>query len=387
MRFGLYGIYGTYNFGCEAIVRGTYAYLKGKYPGCEVLYFSYAYEYDCRTLRDLDLTIIEIKYTRNIFKKIANRIFSLFNSNIHLLMIDYKKLLKNIDVVVSIGGDIYTIPEHFRKQKKYPYYNSLIHFCDKALRMKKEVMVYGASVGPWGEYSKAVNYYKKAMIKYGAIICREMKSINYLKKLGFNNYSFAPDPAFMVKALEAIPKKKRYLGINLSPLSFHEVNGSYDSNTIVALAKLLDSLYEKYNIEIMLVPHVLSKSINDNDFAFMQKIREKMKHSDGTVIADCSKGFLGIKNQIRECCVVVSARMHCAINAIVEGIPTIFLAYSQKSIGMCEFVYGNTDFVINIKDLSKMLVERLDYMLNNMSLIEYQINKRLQEITEMNSTF
>lgn len=32
MNIGLYGIYGVYNFGCEAIVRGTVQFIERVYP-------------------------------------------------------------------------------------------------------------------------------------------------------------------------------------------------------------------------------------------------------------------------------------------------------------------------------------------------------------------
>ncbi len=380
MRFGLYGIYGTYNFGCEAIVRGTYAFLKNKYPNCEIFYYSYCYAYDSSILSDLDIKIIEVKYTKNILKKILNKLFSALHFKAHLLMIDYKSILNNVDTIVSIGGDIYTIPEHLRKQKKYRYYNSLIHFCNVANKMKKEVVVYGASVGPWGDYSKAVNYYKRAMIKYKAIVCREMKSVDYLTSLGFNNVSFSPDPAFSVKSTNAKPRKRRYIGFNFSPLSFNEVNGSLGLETTTSLANLLDLLYEEYHIDFLLIPHVLSKTCNDNDLLFLESVREKMKYSNNVSIADCSRGFLGIKNQLRDCMMVVSARMHCAINAIVEGIPTLFLAYSQKSFGMCEYVYGNLEYVVGIKDVFQLMPATFNKMFSNLDSIEHQIQKRLIEI-------
>ena len=43
--------------------------------------------------------------------------------------------------------------------------------------------------------------------------------------------------------------------------------------------------------------------------------------------------------------------MHCAINAVSVGVPTIFLAYSKKAYGMVEYVYGNSKWVVPLKDV------------------------------------
>jgi polysaccharide pyruvyl transferase WcaK-like protein len=54
MKVGLYGILGVYNFGCEAIVRGAYNFIRTVYPESEIVYFSYSPEFDKRALADLN---------------------------------------------------------------------------------------------------------------------------------------------------------------------------------------------------------------------------------------------------------------------------------------------------------------------------------------------
>ena len=50
MKIGLYGIYGVYNFGCEAIVRGAVKLIHDLYPSAEIIYFTYNFEYDRNVL-------------------------------------------------------------------------------------------------------------------------------------------------------------------------------------------------------------------------------------------------------------------------------------------------------------------------------------------------
>ena len=71
-------------------------------------------------------------------------------------------------------------------------------------------------------------------------------------------------------------------------------------------------------------------------------------------------GFIGIKKYLIKCDIIISARMHCAINAITCGVPTIFLSYSKKSIGMCEHVYENDSLVIDMnEEFSKEMQEKI----------------------------
>ena len=53
-----------------------------------------------------------------------------------------------------------------------------------------------------------------------------------------------------------------------------------------------------------------------------------------------------------ECSVVISARMHCAINAITEGIPAIFLSYSEKTLGMSKMIYGTEKFALQLNEFN-----------------------------------
>lgn len=357
IRIALYGIQGVYNFGCEAIVRGAYSFVKLLYPDSEVYYYSYASKNDKKVLADLDLQIIPIEMNRNYIKRGVNKIAKTIGYNKRLLLFDINKIINNVDMIVSIGGDIYTIPQVLREKKKYPYYNPLVDFCGKAIKKGKKVIVYGASVGPWGSYRKAINYNVNALRKYKMILCREKESIEYLNNLGLKNVVFFPDPAFQIRLGKC--REKRYIGVNFSPLSLKELYGSYDDAHIEMFAKLMDELYETIGINLLFIPHVLSNSELDNDLIFMKKIAKRMQHQDKVDFADFSKGFIGLKKYISQCYVVVAARMHCAVNAIDENIPAIFLSYSQKSIGMCKYIYGNDKYLINLKDIRSELIDKV----------------------------
>ena len=56
--FLLYGIHGLYNYGCEAIVRGTMAILRDKWPECEIVYASRRPEEDKDILKGEPINVI-----------------------------------------------------------------------------------------------------------------------------------------------------------------------------------------------------------------------------------------------------------------------------------------------------------------------------------------
>jgi polysaccharide pyruvyl transferase WcaK-like protein len=382
MKIGLYGILGTYNFGCEAIVRGARQFINDIFPGAEVIYFSFSYDYDKKSLANTDIQVKAVKEKKSIMKRCINKTLSMTGIPYRVLYFDQKEMLNDIDMIFSIGGDIYTIPEVVRQNMKYNYYNPLVDFCQ---RSKKPVVVYGASVGPWGDYDRAVSYYKKNMKKYRAILCREKSSVDYLHGLDFTNVSFFPDPAFLLG--EGKNYNGENIGFNLSPLSLKELYGQCGEEQIRRFSDLLDRVYEKYNMPLLFIPHVISRFENDNDLIFLKKIKCKMKHSDKVLIADSNNGFMGAKEYLRKCKILVSARMHCAINALEENVPTILLSYSQKSIGMCDYVYNNEKWVLDIKYVEDKLFDLMDEMLLNRDVISTELahsNKRIKSDYDSN---
>lgn len=377
MRIGLYGIGGVYNFGCEAIVRGAYKVIQGLYPGADIVYFSYDPEYDRKILADLDIEVFTIKMNRSFTKRLINKGRQVIGYNKRSFLINFDEMMNRVDSIWSIGGDIYTIPAVLRTNRKYPYYNSLVDFCDTAIANGKEVIAYGASVGPFGDYKRAISYYRDNLSRYTKIVCREYATLKYLNSIGLYNTMFLPDPALQIRGNEGYSEKK-YVGINLSPLSLNEIYGNHDEASIIKFAGMLDKIYLRFKTDLMLIPHVISKDENDDDLRFLMAVKEHVsielqKH---IILADYSGGFIGIKSQLRKCYFVLAARMHCAINAIDENIPAIFLSYSQKSIGMCNYIYQSDKWLLDIRDVEESGLQKITDMMNQKDQVSAYLSER-----------
>ena len=364
MKIGLYGIYGLYNFGCEAIVRGTYKFAKEIYPDAEIIYYSYNYNNDKEILSDLNITIKPIIQRAYFLFRIANKVLELLNINNRILLFAFKEIIEDVDLIISIGGDMYTIPKVVRKNRVYKYYNTLVDFCNTVIENGKDVIIYGASIGPFGNYNKAIDYYRYNLKKYKLIVCREESTIDYLNYLGINNTILLPDPAFLLTK-NYVKETPKYIGINLSPLSLLEMYGEASIISLEKLASVLDAIYEQTGIDLLFIPHVISTQKSDNDLIFLEQLKSYMKpeYQNHVRFANYNRGFEGLKPDISKCFLIVSARMHCAINSVVESIPAIFLSYSQKSVGMCRYVYGSEEWVIGIDDIEKLLIGKILKML------------------------
>ncbi|MCE7700037.1 MAG: polysaccharide pyruvyl transferase family protein [Methanobacterium paludis] len=380
---GLYGIAGVYNYGCEAIVRGTEIILHKKWPDAHIKYASLRPEDDKKRLKGCDVEIISRKIHR--FGSIHR-----FNGLIaYQTGLYFKKpfqedlkWIEDCDVIFSIGGDLYTIPNNYKEPKK-KYYNSLIHFGEAVKAHEKKFVIWGASIGPFEGYPKAKKAFVNQLCQADFIISREPVTTRYLKSLGIKNVTECADPAFAVPKPKDIKKNdlhpKVHIGINLSPLSSSYSFKSNMNDVIKKQADLVTSLIKEFDAQVTLIPHVVCDfDVNDDDLRYLKQIKSQIDIDvkDHVDLIENDIGFLGTKEILSNCDVVIAARMHCAINAISIGVPTIFLAYSKKAYGMAEYVYGNNKWVIPLKDFkNKDIVELINQINTKPSSFLMGLNK------------
>lgn len=377
----LIGIYGLYNFGCEAIVRGTYKLLKEADPNVEIELYTHTLEYDEKVISDLEIKVIQVeKKEFSFIIRILNKLGRILNISKQIRIEKLPESGKE-DIFMSIGGDIYTLPKKDIDIVKYAR-NDLVDQGECILR-KSEMIIWGASIGPFGSKKIVNDYFFTHFRKMKKIIVREHRSYEYLNGSGLNNVLFASDPAFFVKANKPLIEKKNkqlVIGINLSPLSIKEngIDANYDK-----YGKLIDDIISEFKCNIILLPHVISPlSEKDNDFIFLENIKKRVheKNFDKVFMSNFRNGFLDIKNELINCDIVVTARMHCAINAICENIPTIFICYSQKGYGMCEYIYGDKENAVDLKEIDIELITKLKKINENKEQVKKKLKSKVKEI-------
>jgi colanic acid/amylovoran biosynthesis protein len=360
---GLYGIGGVYNYGCEAIVRGTEIILRKTWPDVRIIYASLRPEDDKRRLKGSNVEIIPRKvYPKWTIQWFGNALRTITGIPCPLYREDLS-WVDECDIILSIGGDIYTLPPKYKDRPLFPYYQPLIHFGNIVKKRGKKLVIWGASIGPFDGSPKAKKAFVEHLQTVDLITSREPRTTSYLKSIGIaDNVIEYIDPAFMVpssaeQTISTPSNNKIKIGINLSPLStLYSFGDKERSEAISKQADVIISLINNMDAEVLLIPHVVCDfNINDDDLRYLTAIRNTIPNNllDRVHLIDSDPGFIGTKQILAECDIVIAARMHCAINAVAAGVPTIFVAYSQKAVGMAEYVYGNKEWVIPLKELSE----------------------------------
>lgn len=297
-------------------------------------------------------------------------------------LLESSELLEDKDVIFSIGGDIYTLGN----DNKY-YNKNLANFGNYAERRGIPYVLWGASVGPFTQNPEAERYFRKHLSNISLITVRERDTINYLAKIGVSsNVISCADPAFAVET--GIVKKNSYskdkptIAINLSPLSVRYI-GLTDEQGIEAQTRTIELIIKKYDADVVLVPHVVCDfDERDDDRRYLRRIYESIAqpYRDRVQLVDGDPGFIGLKKVLISCDLVIAARMHCAINAMVAHVPTLLLAYSQKANGMGDYVYHHRDWVLPLSDFcSEKCISKIGDMLDKRPSIQAGLSMRIPE--------
>jgi polysaccharide pyruvyl transferase WcaK-like protein len=390
---GLYGIFGTYNYGTEAIVRGSEKIIHKVLPNAKIIYASHRMEDDKRRLSGCNLEIIPIEKHPLTHPSYVNSAMGYF-TGIYARRLYREKLdwVNRCSVIFTIGGDIY-YPNSKRVSTQY---NFLVHFGENIKNMGKKLVPWGVSMGPYSNV-RAKKYFVNHMRESDLVISREPQTTRYLNSCGLSNVIERPDPAFsLAKPLSELPhyahQEKLVLGINLSPLSsrISYNSGSLDE-VIRKQAKSISQLIGTFNCDVILIPHVFADfDKNDDDLAYLKMIKKNIMNDvkDHVSIIEEDVGFLGIRNILCKCDLVIASRMHCAINAMSMCIPTILLIYSNKALGMAEFVYGNNNYSIQLNDFCTPCIrDVVRSVLENKDIIKKLLETRISEVLNQDYSF
>lgn len=387
LTIALYGIYGVYNYGCEAIIRGTEIILHNIWPDLNIKYISPRVKDDKKRLKGCDLDILPRKKHHLVSIQSLNNISAYYTGFYSKKFYsEYTDWIGDCDAVFSIGGDMYTLPYNYNESKYRKYYNPLIHLGDIVKEKQKKFIIWGASIGPFENNPQTKKIFINHLKNVDLIVSREQMTTSYLNNLKIKkNVIECPDPAFFVPIAQDISLNtfsdidKIRIGINFSPLSIiYGVGKSNQDKFFKEIINIITTLVRELDAEILLLPHVICDfNINDDDQRYLMSIKDNL-HPDiakYVKIVDNDPGFIGIKDKMLTCDIVIASRMHCAINSITLEIPTIFISYSQKSIGMVKFIYGNEDWILTLNQMnSKVLLNMVEFMLKKSKTIKSNLN-------------
>ena len=159
---------------------------------------------------------------------------------------------------------------------------------------------------------------------------------------------------------------------------------SHKINAKEIIKKFINYLIIDKKMKVLLIPHVFELgNINQNDdLSYLSSIKSELGDYNGNLeIINNQYNAAEIKYIISKCSFFLGARMHATIAAISTNVPTIFLTYSNKGIGMSKFIYDNLPLFIQMNDLNLEIIKsKFELLENNESSIRATLKNKIPEI-------
>jgi len=390
---------GCRNRGCEALVLSKIYGFKNHFKNINVEFRLHTNDpaFDSWRLHEFSTSVFSyLIATPNHFNsKIANNL--VYNLLAIFEKITPKKIkgiyfntieqLKESDVIIPTGGDIFTSD----------YHNLRKHLAYILAAKTKKIYLCGHTIGPFNK--KDEKYFKKVIEHIDLITVRESESYEYLKSLNLHTPIYkTADVAFTLPTLKkdtAFSYINKRFGItdqeNLVAISVSQGIIKYSnlhSNTYyMEFAKFVDYL-NTLGKKVLFIPHVMEKNPSNNDVIACENVFKILKKPNMNKIIFGEPSAVELKGIIGICECLIGTRTHSTIASLSQCIPTVSVAYSRKAYGIMKDVFGEEKYesmTVAVKGLKyEKLIEA--YKVAIITPPNYDVIKSIKELAEENFT-
>jgi polysaccharide pyruvyl transferase WcaK-like protein len=134
-------------------------------------------------------------------------------------------------------------------------------------------------------------------------------------------------------------------------------------NYVTAHAKALDYMIQKYNVEVVFLPHDIT-GFKGDDYHVSKCILEEMQNKNHAKMI-CVDNVDEYKSAVEQVEILVSSKMHPAVLASSSGVPAMYIVYDHKQTGFFEHL-GFSELCLNIKSVSySSLVRKMETLWND----------------------
>lgn len=279
--------------------------------------------------------------------------------------------IKNTDILLSGGGSLI---QDITSSKSLWYYLLIIFF---GILLGKKVYIIGQGIGPLEhKYNRLLSRF--ILRRVDLITVRDEDSMIFLKGLNIEkNVILAADPVVNLapcseERLEEILRnegidKGKYIVVCTREWGNNELSR-------VELAKAVDDISKKYNLEVVFLPFYYNK-----DDAESEKVANYLK-SPYKIIKNKyePREILGI---VKNCQLLIGVRLHSLVFALVSLVPFIGISYDPKIDGFLKSI-NLKSFKID-KFSSDELVNYAETILDNRDNFVDNLKIHLEELRKL----
>ena len=299
----------------------------------------------------------------------------------------------NADVILNTGGDVLTEDYGFT----FSHFSNLLF----AILLNKPVIICAESIGPFKrKLNKSIARFVFNRTKL--ITLREERSLKHLQEIGVNKppiyvtadvaFTLEPSSNERIKEIltkEGVDESMPHIGISVSKIisnyGFPELKSHKDKycEYVKLMSKVIDYLVETLNATIVFVPHVIGPGEGNDDRSVADDICKLIKNKDKIVSIKEEYTPEELKGIIGQCDLFIGARMHATIASTSMHVPTVAIAYSDKTHGIIGTMLEYEAYVLDVKDLSyDTLISKIDDAWENREKIRKELEVKIPVVKE-----
>jgi polysaccharide pyruvyl transferase WcaK-like protein len=182
---------------------------------------------------------------------------------------------------------------------------------------------------------------------------------------------------------------KPLIGISVSKIisnyGFSELKSREDkyNEYVKLMSKVTDYLVDTLNATIVFVPHVIGPGEGNDDRIVADDICKLIKNKDKIISIKEEYTPEELKGIIGQCDLFIGARMHATIASTSMLVPTVAIAYSDKTHGIIGKMLGYEAYVLDVRDLSyDRLISKIDDAWENREEIKKDLEMKMKVVKE-----
>lgn len=371
------------NRGCEAIFRSTVDILRATIGPCKIVHAP-ASTVHPNDYQEHDPDVLHV-IPRMVRRWRPRWWFHQFQKRLlgRPPKMPFEKYLPMATAVLGVGGDNYTLDYG----RPVEFFRAITVTLDRS----RPFILWGATVGPFSRDPDFERVAVEILRRVPLICARESLTVEYLASLGvFENVRLCADPAFLLtpepvelEGDERLILQEPCIGVNFSALAGRYRGNNSEGDWIRLVRQCISTLVKALKAPIVLVPHVFLPQ--DNDFQFLASAINGLPTGKEGHIVLLQKPYNArqLKWIISHLLLFIGARMHATIASLSSNVPTLSIAYSQKAWGINQDIFGHTEWVIGVRDLSpSILLAKTQHLLAERARVQQQLSDRIPVFKE-----
>ena len=257
---------------------------------------------------------------------------------------------------------------------------------DTCLKLHKKVVMIGNSVEPCqSPYIR--RRLSNTLSRLETVFARESVTFDFLtRELQLQNVQLVPDMAFMLQPESPdFQLRDRYSVAQDQPLFGITVRSCSNSPQeteayICAIAQVLEQCISRYHSTFVFIPQV--RFGDDDDLQIAEVIRSRLESSlrEKFILLEEDYTPGQIKGLIGQCDYFFGTRMHSNIFATSMAVPTVAIAYEEKTNGIMHML-DLDDYVLGIQGLDpEACLDRIEKCMAGRDKITAHLENRIPQI-------